>query len=137
MKTLRKLLSLAPSEFTSLCDASVLLVLAEVSVRLWSFRTILQALERRCARAQATSNMAVTLLPDAVSRLTWLVDVADRHSFLRPSCLRRSLVLAWFLSDGGIAPSLRIGVAREDEQLQAHAWVESNGQADVALVVLE
>lgn len=128
MKTLRKLLRLSPGEFTRLCYVSVLLVLAEMHVRLWPFRTILHALERRCARAQATSNRVATLLPDAVSRLTWLVDVADRHSLLRPSCLRRSLALAWLLSGRGVATALRIGVARANHQLLAHAWLEQDGR---------
>lgn len=135
MKTLRKLLSLSPGEFTRLCYVSVLLVIAEMSVRFWPFRTILHALERRCAHAQKTLKQFPA--PEALTDLARLIELADRHSVFRPSCLRQALVVAWLVSGRGIAPMLHIGVAQADGQLRAHAWVESNGQADAALVALE
>ena len=132
---LRKLMTLSSSELLTLCQVSVLLPLAEVSLRLWSFQTILHAIERRCARAQKP--LTPFPAPEALTDLARLIELADRHSFFRPSCLRQSLVVAWLVSGRGIAPMLHIGVAQADGRLRAHAWVESNGRADAALVALE
>ena len=125
----------SPHELLSLCQVAVLLPLAEASLRLWSFQTILHALERRCARAQQT--LKPLSAPETVTDLARLIELADRHSVFRPSCLRQALVVAWLLSGRGIAPMLHIGVAQAEGRLRAHAWVESNGQTDAALVVLE
>jgi Transglutaminase-like superfamily len=45
------------------------------------------------------------------------------------TCLPRSIVLARRLRDGGLHPSVRIGVAELPKiGMAAHAWVELNGQ---------
>jgi hypothetical protein len=48
---------------------------------------------------------------------------------LRPNCLARSLVLVRLLRLWGLSADLRIGVAKPDETLAAHAWVEHGGVA--------
>lgn len=45
----------------------------------------------------------------------------------RPSCLPRSLTLWWLLRRQGLPAELRIGVRREGDRLEAHAWVEQDG----------
>jgi hypothetical protein len=57
--------------------------------------------------------------------MAWLVDVADRYAPGKSSCLRQTTALAWLLRRRGIATSLRIGVAREGGNLEAHAWLQS------------
>ena len=42
--------------------------------------------------------------------------------------LRRSLVLHWLLSRQGVFAELHFGVRREQDKLQAHAWLEYQGQ---------
>ncbi|MBI4322789.1 MAG: lasso peptide biosynthesis B2 protein [Candidatus Omnitrophica bacterium] len=132
---LKKFLRLSALDRRDYVQVSVLLLLAELALRLWSLKSILQVVQQRCARAQRGPRRAPD--PGECDRLAWLVALADRHGFLRPSCLRQASVAAWLFSGRGIAPSLLIGVAKEDGRLQAHAWVESNGQTDAALVVLE
>lgn len=55
------------------------------------------------------------------------VSRAARNHVYPMSCLRRSLVLQGLLARRGIAAELRIGVRRDGERLQAHAWVEVAG----------
>jgi hypothetical protein len=50
-----------------------------------------------------------------------LVNSADRHGFVHPSCLAKSLTLWWLLERQGIASHLRIGVRKEKEKFEAHA----------------
>jgi hypothetical protein len=129
--TVRKLMTLSSRELLTLCQASVLLTLAEVSVRIWSLKTILHALERRTARAQAASGGAPA--SEMIMTLARLVELADRHGLFRPSCLRQALVVAWLLGRRGAATSLRIGVTKEDGQLQAHAWLEVPGTPRISV----
>lgn len=55
------------------------------------------------------------------------VDRFYRHWPIGDYCLRRALVLGRELRD--LDPVLRIGVAREDGTVKAHAWVEVDGKA--------
>jgi transglutaminase superfamily protein len=60
-----------------------------------------------------------------------------RHHFLRARCLHQSVLLQRWLRREGIASDLRIGVAKGNEALRAHAWVEVAGEVvnDVPLAV--
>ena len=44
----------------------------------------------------------------------------------RSGCLRRALVLAWLLGRRGFRARVWIGVARDEETLLAHAWIETD-----------
>lgn len=58
-----------------------------------------------------------------------MVNAADPHGLVHPSCLAKSLTLWWMLGRQGISSSLRIGIRKENGKLQAHAWVEREGVA--------
>jgi len=60
--------------------------------------------------------------------VTWAVAVASRYVPL-VTCLTQALATQVLLGRCGHPASLRIGVARSERgQLQAHAWVESQGR---------
>jgi hypothetical protein len=61
-------------------------------------------------------------------RVAFLVDVAARYHPLRPTCLRRALVLHSLLKERGFDVEFRIGTSRLGAQLDAHAWVEHQGR---------
>jgi len=106
--------------------ASILLLIAELSLRLWSFQTILKTLQQRCVRTQMPSRDAPGLEP--FTQVIRLVELADRHGLFAPSCLRQTVVLAWLFSGRGIEVAVRIGVSKTHEDLRAHAWLEQNGE---------
>jgi hypothetical protein len=58
-----------------------------------------------------------------------MVIAALRYSFLQYTCLEESLTLWYLLRKQGIAACLRIGVRKENEKFEAHAWVEHRGEA--------
>ena len=59
-----------------------------------------------------------------------MVSVAARHGIYRANCLKQSLVLWWLLGRRGIPSEIKIGVNKEGAgPLNAHAWVECDGQA--------
>ena len=55
------------------------------------------------------------------------VNSADRHGLAHFSCLTKSLTLWWLLGRQGISSHLRIGVRKENNRLEAHAWLERDG----------
>ncbi len=57
-----------------------------------------------------------------------LISSAARHSLFAANCLPQSLVLWWMLRREGIEAELRIGVRKERQTMEAHAWVELFGQ---------
>ena len=59
------------------------------------------------------------------------MEAVDHRGLARPSCLRKAVALAWVLSGRGIAATVKIGVAKADGELRAHAWLE--GRAEVTL----
>lgn len=62
-------------------------------------------------------------------RLAALVAVAARHHFVPARCLHRAICLRGLLAQAGQAAELKIGVRREEVGLDAHAWVEIDGEA--------
>lgn len=58
-----------------------------------------------------------------------MVNAADRHGLVHPSCLVKSLTLWWLLGRQGISSELRIGVRKQGGTLEAHAWVERERMA--------
>jgi hypothetical protein len=62
---------------------------------------------------------------EEAERRAVLIDRFYRRWPLKGSCLRRSLVLGYKVRD--LDPILKIGVAREDRQVRAHAWIEVAG----------
>jgi hypothetical protein len=59
----------------------------------------------------------------------WVVAVArvGRRGPRRWTCLERSTALWWLLQRAGFAAEIKIGVAPLDDSLEAHAWVELDG----------
>jgi len=53
-----------------------------------------------------------------------IIAIAALHGFYRATCLRRSLLLWWFLRREGIKSQICFGVRMLNGTLEAHAWVE-------------
>jgi hypothetical protein len=64
----------------------------------------------------------------ATGRLVWATEAAARHHLYPMRCLPKALCLRWLLGRHGIESELRIGVARQEGGLAAHAWVERQGR---------
>src|SRR6266571_413831 len=107
--------------------AVVLLPLVALSLRWRGFRATQAALQRFLSKANP--GPAAALLSKAAAVTAHMVNAADRHGLVHPSCLAKSLTLWWLLARQGISSHLRIGIRKEGEKFEAHAWVESDGIA--------
>ena len=105
---------------------NVLLLVWIVRVSLWLLpfrviRQLLARLARESVRVQVEGRVPI-------DRIVWAVRLASRYA-PAATCLTQALVARVLLGRSGHPAALRIGVARsETGQLQAHAWVESNGR---------
>lgn len=107
--------------------AVVLLPLVAVSLRWRGFRETQAALQRFLLKGSPEPDAA--LASKVAARTAYMVNAADRHGLVHPSCLAKSLTLWWLLGRQGIPSRLRIGIRKEKEKFEAHAWVERDGTA--------
>jgi hypothetical protein len=107
--------------------AIVLLPLVTLGLRWRGFRATQAALRRFLPHAIPERDAA--LASKGVAIAAHMVNAADRHGLVHPSCLAKSLTLWWLLGRQGIPSHLRIGIRKEKEKFEAHAWVERDGAA--------
>ena len=94
--------------------AIVLLPLVALSLRWRGFRATQAALQRFLSIANQESD--TTLVSKDAAVAVHMVNAADRHGLVHPSCLAKSLTLWWLLARQGIPSQLRIGVRKEEEK---------------------
>jgi len=124
MSSVRKLLALAPEERRLLVRAALLLS----AVRLARAVLPWPALRRVASRAARPARDAPGSAHGSTDRLRWAVDVARRY-VPGATCLTQALALQIWLGRRGQAAELRLGVARRaGARLEAHAWLEREGQ---------
>jgi hypothetical protein len=107
--------------------AFVLLPVVSLSLRWRGFRVTRAALERFLSNPN--SKQGNTVASGRAALVAHMVNSADRHGLVHPSCLAKSLALWWLLGREGISSELRIGIRKENEKFEAHAWVERDGAA--------
>jgi hypothetical protein len=114
--------TLSAGDKRSLLVAALLLPAFWVGLRVLGLRRWHQFLHRPVADAQ--DDMKGWSRAKSIGSL---VNVAARHSVFPVTCLTKSLVLEWLLRRQGLPAVLRIGVRRQADVLEAHAWVEFGG----------
>lgn len=121
MRRCRRLLALSRTELWTLGQAAALLPIFALLLRAVRLETLLARLKRCCPAPREFADQG------AARSVAQLVNAAARHRFFRAPCLERSLVLWWLLRQRGVGATLQIGVRKEAERLEAHAWVELDG----------
>jgi hypothetical protein len=104
--------------------AFVVLPLISISLRWRGFRKTKASLQHFLSVPYGSQNF------DAQARAiltAQLVRAAAHHAIRDPACLEVSLALWWLLARQGIASDLRVGIRKDGETFEAHAWVECGG----------
>jgi transglutaminase superfamily protein len=107
--------------------ALAMLPLVSLSLKLRGFQPTRSTLQRTLSRR--TPQVDSDFLNMKMVLTAHMVNAADQHGLVHPSCLAKSLTLWWLLGRQGITSRLRIGIRKENGQLEAHAWVEREGVA--------
>jgi hypothetical protein len=118
----RKLRTLPRGSMRDLASAGFWVLVSNVALRCISLAHLQQAL-LRIEHAHAN-----TIDAAHAQHLSRLLDIAAHRLPVRSTCLTRSLALAWMLRRRGAAAHVRIGVRFASGTLDAHAWVELDGQ---------
>ena len=105
--------------------AVVALPVISRSLRRRGFQATRASLSKRLSPAESLHSRDTARIETTVR----MVRAAARYGIGRVSCLEESLTLWWLLARQGIASELRIGVRKEREAFEAHAWVEREGVA--------
>ena len=108
--------------------AAIVLPLVRWSLRLRGYGKTFTALELR-VQFKAKEVETRPEMRDGVQVTCRMVRAALRYSLAQFTCLEESLTLWYLLRRQGIPACLRIGVRKENEKFEAHAWVEHGGEA--------
>jgi len=98
------------------------------SLRLRGYGKTFTSLQKRI-QFQANRTESGPEAREEVQATCRIVRAALRYSLAQYSCLEESLTLWYLLRKQGIPACLRIGVRKENEKFEAHAWVEHGGEA--------
>ncbi len=125
MQRLLKFLYLSSGDRRLLLKSFILLGLVRLGLYLLPFTTLRRAL---VSISRVTSSRQ-EINQTEVAKLIWAVNQSSRYMPGGVKCLARALTTQVLMSRRGYPSELRIGVAKsESGQLEAHAWIESQGQ---------
>lgn len=103
-----------------LLAAAILVAWVRLGLSLLGFRRV-----RRTLEFLARTRRASPVLP---ARIVWAVTAAGRRMPGGSRCLVQALAAQTLLARHGHAAQLRIGVARAGAGINAHAWLERDGE---------
>ncbi len=119
----RRLASLRPQDWLGLAQAYRYLLMAG-----WQLHVRHRRLSRWLVEAAPGPLPAGPEAAPLADFAAWCVGAAARWPFRWARCLQRSLALCLWLEACGLSPVLRIGVRKDGDRLDAHAWVECQGR---------
>lgn len=120
MALLRKFWSLDREERCLLLRTFVLVACLRGALNLSSFVKLKNYLARRAARHSIPKSMSV-------AQLVWSVRTAAAY-IPRATCLTQVLAAKYQLERSGRPGLIHIGVAKDNGQFLAHAWLECEGE---------
>ena len=106
--------------------AVVLLPLISASLRFAGFKKTQASLQRRLA-GWAPAPARPAEVTERVTKTCRMVRAAAHYGMAGATCLEQSPALWYLLGRQGISSKLRIGVRKNEQQFEAHAWVEYAG----------
>jgi len=127
LESLRRFSALERTAQALFLRAVLMLPLIGLSLKLRGFDATRTTLRKTLS--QETPQTDADSLKKQIALTAHMVNAADRHGMVHPSCLVKSLTLWWLLGRQEISSQLRVGIRKEGEKLEAHAWVEREGMA--------
>ena len=108
--------------------ALVLLPITGIGLRVLGFQRCKELIENLAVRDGQSQTMESVTQIEMAWKITRAARSVGLHGAWKPNCLERSLFLWWLLRRGGIEGELHIGARKNGSGLEAHAWVELEGQ---------
>jgi hypothetical protein len=123
---IRKFLELTGGDRCLLISAGFWLLVFRLGLALFPFQFV-RKLIYWLVKPAGEVNLDETL----TSRVVWAVRTVNRGVPATGTCLPRAMVAYVMLSRRMLPAELRIGVRRQEEEFEAHAWVVSGGRVVV------
>lgn len=127
LKSLRRFSALERPAQALFLRALMVLPLVGLSLKFRGFEATRSTLRK--ILSPATRQADSDSLNKQIALTAHMVNAADRHGLVHPSCLVKSLTMWWLLGRKGITSQLRVGIRKESGNFEAHAWVEREGMA--------
>jgi hypothetical protein len=127
MEIWRRFWRLSSFERVALLEAAAALAITWLGLRLRGFRRWKAMAERIALSPKPKSAAESDAQLQAGQDIARMAAAAARYLPFRTNCLEQSLVLWWLLRRRGIRAVMRIGVRKEANQFEAHAWVDFEG----------
>lgn len=113
-----KLRSLSLFEWWLLIASACFLPLAAVLLKYRGFRRTEQLLASVSKQVDDDGRQA-----GRVRQVARMVSVAADRGLFNAQCLEQAITLWWFLGIMGLNSSMRFGIYKQGDQVEAHAWV--------------
>lgn len=123
----RKLKEFSWSELMVLMQTFLLLPLVGFGIKCFGFRGFYGAIANSTPKKHRVQGKEGREGIKEARAIAKIIEIASRYGLYKPNCLQKSLLLWWLLRRGNIESELRIGVRKNEELLEAHAWVEYQG----------
>ena len=127
----RRFRALDPTDRRLIVEAAVLMSAVRLTLAVISFPRLQRLLDRYVRSALRADSEAISITSSEVGRIAWAISASAERLPVSMSCFVRALTADAMLRHRGLASKIRIGVREAncpDFSLEAHAWVECNGQ---------
>lgn len=109
--------------------AGLLIVALQAALKVLPFQRVLEGVYRVARPRPSEGYLSGEYSQFDRDLAVWAVEAAGRRLLSRNPCLPRALAVLILFRRGGEVAELHLGVARDgDGPVEAHAWVESEGQ---------
>ena len=126
-KNWQKLKELSGFERGLLWRSIILLPIIHIALSTLGYARLCGLIEKITPLKRSSPQKSESEIIEQARKTARMVSIAARYGLFRATCLRRSLLIWWFLRGQGIRSTICFGVRTNDRQLEAHAWVEING----------
>ena len=127
MSHLNKLRQLSWNDRWLLILSLLLLPFIHAALIVMGYSPLRKLLERLTSSKTTDKPVLETDNIRRAQHIAGIVSIAARRGLYKATCLRRSLLVWWFLRREGIPAHIRFGVRMLNGNLEAHAWLEYNG----------
>lgn len=128
-----QLKTLSLLEWQLLVTSAILLPLTALGLHLFGLKRTQQFMKYFTPATPKTSPLEEQEVQDC-QMIARMVTIAANHSLYLANCLNIALITWWLLKRKGITTEFKIGARKEDDNFQAHAWVEHKGTVLVNLI---
>ena len=120
---MRRIRRLTLAKIRLALEVGIALAVARLVILLVPMPTLAAQLKRWGGTVSTRPNLAAAQL----QQLSGYLHTVGRYTPWRSLCLEQALAARWLLWRRGLPTTLHLGVAKQGDQLTAHAWLECDG----------